>query len=257
MTIDPSELESVDMLSLEEKQVWTETTTRQSVSPSRPHHHATHSKQSPIVSELEHSYARSVASESVASSLNASLSLPAESVCSVESRTDAPVRSAESVKDFWTQYLTGAMACHFPEIGKDESGELALEELVLVDHSAMTGLCESTGVSLSSMIMAVWAVVLYGHTLVEEVCFGYGMDAKEYGLHRTPISKDTSLSDIARQFDAECRRAAWCRYLSPDQIYLDHKQFFNTFVSLISNDKTGFPLPELLPVSVSGRNVAH
>lgn len=209
-----------------------------------------------MVSEIEHSYARSATSESVSSSLDASLSVPAESACSIESRNDTPVHSAESVKEFWTQYLTGAMTCHFPAIEKDGSGKLVLEEAVLVDHSAMAGLCASTGVSLSSMMMAVWAVVLYGHTLAEEVCFGYDIDTKEYGVHRTSISKNRSLSDMARQFEAECRGSAWSRYLSPDQIYLDHKHLFNTSVSVISNDQIGTTPPELSTVSASDRKVA-
>lgn len=249
MTTNSNGLTSPDMLPLEEKQLWTETTTRHSVSPSRLDDRATHPKQSLMVSEIEHSYSQSVTSESAGSSIDASPSVPAESVCSVESHNDAPVRSAESATDFWTQYLTGAIKCRFPAIEKDDSEEVGLEELVFVDHTAVTSLCKSTGVSVSGMMMAVWAVVLHGHTLLEEVCFGYGFDPKGHGLYRTPISKNRSLSDIARQFDVECQLDAQC-------IHLDHKQFFNTFVSIRSNEQTEVTLPELLPVSISGRNVA-
>ena len=76
---------------------------------------------------------------------------------------------------YWRRYLQNIEPCHFPALtdtSKDER-QLRTLELELRDIARLQSFCSQRGVTLSTALQFVWALVLRAYTGNQNVCFGY------------------------------------------------------------------------------------
>jgi non-ribosomal peptide synthetase component F len=95
----------------------------------------------------------------------------------------------DAALDYWTQYLDGAMPCHFPSLctppaarnppRPDDSNSLpiasaATNTLTLsVSYSDLRAFCRRHNATISNAIQAAWAILLYTYTGESDICYGY------------------------------------------------------------------------------------
>ncbi|RSL97591.1 hypothetical protein CEP52_010823 [Fusarium oligoseptatum] len=96
-------------------------------------------------------------------------------------------QSTESSLRFWSNYLSGAQFTGFPTInpGITTVRRLGSVEVEFDRFSELHSLGRETGVTLSNMIIAAWALILRTYTKSEDVCLGYlasGRDAPIDGI---------------------------------------------------------------------------
>ncbi|KAG9258477.1 uncharacterized protein F5Z01DRAFT_689818 [Emericellopsis atlantica] len=88
---------------------------------------------------------------------------------------------------FWITYLSGASTTNFPLLNQHRALDRNLNS-VAVDfsrYSQLSSLGTESGVTLPSIILAAWGLILRSYTNSEDVCFGYlasGRDAPIEGI---------------------------------------------------------------------------
>jgi fumiquinazoline F synthetase len=92
--------------------------------------------------------------------------------------------------DHWTQYLAGAVPCHFPLLystspaqrnackAADSSSPPAPTgsnntESVSISYSDLRAFCRRHSATISNAIQAAWAIMLYTYTGKSDICYGY------------------------------------------------------------------------------------
>jgi amino acid adenylation domain-containing protein/non-ribosomal peptide synthase protein (TIGR01720 family) len=96
-------------------------------------------------------------------------------------------QSMDSSLNFWTSYLQGAEYTEFPAMnrGADERS-LGSVTLDFGRFAQLQTLCATSEVTLSSVILSAWALMLRSYTKLDDVCFGYlasGRDARIDNIH--------------------------------------------------------------------------
>jgi amino acid adenylation domain-containing protein len=79
---------------------------------------------------------------------------------------------AESLS-YWGDYLGGAEPCLFPAITDGKTAAVDSHSIVLNHLSAVKGYCADAGITLSTLLQFVWALVVRSYTGSDEVLFGY------------------------------------------------------------------------------------
>ncbi|XTI94683.1 nonribosomal peptide synthetase [Cenococcum geophilum] len=78
--------------------------------------------------------------------------------------------------EFWKEYLAGVKPCVFP-LSSEGTMEARQLKSMDIDLNVMPGrlraFCDSTGVTVSTVLKTVWALILRCYTGSDQVCFGY------------------------------------------------------------------------------------
>ncbi|KAG8157906.1 hypothetical protein KVR01_012178 [Diaporthe batatas] len=95
----------------------------------------------------------------------------------------------DAALDHWTQYLAGAVPCHFPSFCTPPA-ERSLSKAatsssppvtsganntlpLYIDYSDLRAFCRQQNVTISNVIQAAWAILLYTYTGQSDICYGY------------------------------------------------------------------------------------
>ncbi|KAL8760972.1 MAG: hypothetical protein Q9184_002869 [Pyrenodesmia sp. 2 TL-2023] len=150
---------------------------------------------------------------------------------------------------YWRRYLDNIEPCHFPALtdGSKEEKQLRTLELELRDVARIQLFCNQRGVTLSTTLQFVWALVLRAYTGSENVCFGYlssGRDVPVDGIEnavglfismlvcRMDCGKDTLISDALEQIRDDYTQSMSHQAFSlgdmQHELQLSGKSLFNT-----------------------------
>jgi amino acid adenylation domain-containing protein len=81
----------------------------------------------------------------------------------------------ESIR-YWKQFLDGAEPCLFPTLADgevDREPSLGAHTITLSDMTKTNAYCVNSGITLSTLLQFVWALVVRSYTGADEVLFGY------------------------------------------------------------------------------------
>ncbi|KAL8654006.1 MAG: hypothetical protein Q9210_001767, partial [Variospora velana] len=150
---------------------------------------------------------------------------------------------------YWRRYLDNVEPCHFPPLtdGSKEERQLRTTELDLRDVARIQAFCAQRGVTLSTTLQFVWALVLRVYTGSENVCFGYlssGRDVPINGIDnavglfismlvcRLDCAKDVLVSDALEQIRDDYTQSMSHQAFSlgdmQHELQLSGKSLFNT-----------------------------
>jgi hypothetical protein len=156
---------------------------------------------------------------------------------------------------YWKNYLAGVAICSFPVIDgmstdKDEEREMTLDVGSL---SKLRSFSKSHGLTMNSIFLTVWGLVLRCFTGSDDVCFGFlsaGRDAAVDGIQdavgpfinmmvcRVNMSADTTLVSLVDSVQADFVNSIQHQHVSLAKIHgslgLFGKALFNTAVSFQS-----------------------
>ncbi|KAK4150585.1 non-ribosomal peptide synthetase [Chaetomidium leptoderma] len=82
---------------------------------------------------------------------------------------------SESIR-YWKNYLGGAEPCLFPTLGDgkaDDEPSLGSHAITLGSMAKINDYCMNSGITLSTLLQFVWALVVRSYTGADEVVFGY------------------------------------------------------------------------------------
>ena len=85
-------------------------------------------------------------------------------------------RSPSQSSRYWKEYLNGAEPCLFPSLtGGEEISQPSLEShaITLSSTARLNEYCLNSGITLSTLLQFVWALVVRSYTGSDEVMFGY------------------------------------------------------------------------------------
>ncbi|KAI0855373.1 peptide synthetase [Xylaria cubensis] len=90
---------------------------------------------------------------------------------------------------YWKSYLNGAQPCNFPSLwtGSQSTGQNVPDRCQVVEfpfqrHKELSELCASMQITISTVLQAVWAILLRAYTGNEEVCFAYTCSGRDIQL---------------------------------------------------------------------------
>jgi non-ribosomal peptide synthase protein (TIGR01720 family) len=167
-------------------------------------------------------------------------------------------QSADADVVFWKTYLTGVQPCHLPHQKSNASKRRQLESLVMAfdQWSELQQYCETSGVTLSNVVQASWALVLRKYTGCDDVCFGYlsaGRDAPVNGIQeaigvfinllccRVQLSPSQLLAEIPGKIQddfLDCLPHQRCSLAQVQhEVGLHGKQLFNTALSIQNHSR--------------------
>ncbi|KAL9058760.1 MAG: hypothetical protein Q9206_001788, partial [Seirophora lacunosa] len=150
---------------------------------------------------------------------------------------------------YWRRYLDNIEPCHFPALtdSSEEGKQLRTMELDLGDVTRIQAFCTQRGVTLSTALQFVWALVLRVYTGSENVCFGYlssGRDVPIDGIDtavglfismlvcRLDCAKDLLVSDALEQIRDDYTQSMSHQAFSlgdmQHELQLSGKSLFNT-----------------------------
>jgi amino acid adenylation domain-containing protein/non-ribosomal peptide synthase protein (TIGR01720 family) len=86
---------------------------------------------------------------------------------------------------YWTSYLEGAEPCLFPILtdGETEAADSLGSHMIAIDDLAdVNSYCADAGITLSTLLQLVWALVIRSYTGSDEVAFGYLASGRDVPL---------------------------------------------------------------------------
>ncbi|TRX97992.1 hypothetical protein FHL15_001202 [Xylaria flabelliformis] len=90
---------------------------------------------------------------------------------------------------YWKSYLNGAQPCNFPSLwtGSQSTEQNVPDRCQVVEfpfqrHKELSELCASMQITISTVLQAVWAILLRAYTGNEEVCFAYTCSGRDIQL---------------------------------------------------------------------------
>jgi amino acid adenylation domain-containing protein len=162
----------------------------------------------------------------------------------------------DSGMQFWRERLADVKPCIFPVLGDQNQGARQLKVVDLdldLKLGQLEALCNAAGVTVSTVLTAVWGLVLRYYTNSDDVCFGYLTSGRDIALHgiedavgpfinmlvcHMQIKPTSRLTDVLVQRQAEYLEALGYQHYSlariQHELKLPSRQMFNTAISIQS-----------------------
>lgn len=163
-------------------------------------------------------------------------------------------RPLDIAMNFWKEHLDGVEPCHFPLLNTDRSDSKQLKYLAVdadMPPNALHAFCERNGVTVATVVQAVWGLVLRSYTGSDHVCFGYlssGRDIPVEGIEgavgpfinmlvsRVDAVPTSSVSQLVRDIQEGYLAGLEHQYCSLAQIQhslnLSGRPLFNSLMSV-------------------------
>ncbi|KAK3328127.1 hypothetical protein B0T19DRAFT_461502 [Cercophora scortea] len=164
-------------------------------------------------------------------------------------------QSNEAALRYWVDYLDGARPCYFPTLRAEPSPSHLAETKTVVINTGIAGLqafCKGQGVTIPTLMQAVWGTVLRYYTQSDDVCFAYiasGRGEPIAGINtmvgtlihllicRIRFGHSESFQDLLQTLQSELGPAMLHQYTSLSRIQntllLGGRPLFNTLMSII------------------------
>ncbi|KAL6903105.1 amino acid adenylation [Trichoderma evansii] len=158
--------------------------------------------------------------------------------------------------EFWQNTLHGTQPCLFPSLVSRISEPETMKKIPIdIGSIDFKSFCMARGITAAMLLQAVWAVVLRGYSLMDDVCFGYlasGRDVPMAGITkligplinllicRVRFDQLETFEDLLFDLRDQLRHAMDNQYSSLAEIQHTiapgHRQLFNTLVSMLYSE---------------------
>ncbi|KAF7198574.1 Nonribosomal peptide synthase atnA [Pseudocercospora fuligena] len=157
----------------------------------------------------------------------------------------------DNAQDYWAARLKGLEACKFPAMnGSSSDTSIRHVSITNINHTRLQQTCQANNVTLYSMCLTAWAMVLHTYTGCERPCFGCVSSGRERDVRDIEeivgplvstlpfvvnLKQNSTLIAMAQQAQEEHVRSIHHNVLSLDEVLRyspGHGVPFNTAISL-------------------------